>query len=119
MPATPNRRRGDSDESEAHVHRRATDDDAVLQLHTRVDDHERRLDGHDHLIRGFAESIAALNETMGRIANVLELLRDMRGFWSVIKMISTFSRVVLGICALIAAAWGAFKFLVWLAGVAP
>lgn len=36
MAPDHNRRRGDPDDSEAHVHRRSTDANAVLHLHSRV-----------------------------------------------------------------------------------
>lgn len=112
-----NRRRGDPDESEAYVHRRATDEDAFLQLHSRVDDHERRLDGHDKLIDAFRASIDALNSNMGRVADVLEALANLKGFWATLKLMSAGSKVILTLVAFVGVLWGGFKFVVWLAGI--
>lgn len=111
------RRRHDPPESEAHAHRRATDADAVLRLHDRVDDHDRRLDGHEKLIDTFRTSIDSLNANMGRVADVLETLANIKGFWATLKMMSAGSKIVLSIAAAVVALWGGFKFLVWLAGV--
>lgn len=117
MSAANRRRRTDPDDSEAHVHRRASDADAVLRLHDRVDDHDRRLDGHDKLIDSFRSSIEALNQNMGRVADVLETLANLKGFWGTLKLISAGTKVLLTIAAGAAGMWGVFKFLVWLAGV--
>ena len=108
------RRRTDPDESEAHVHRRKTDAEAVLRLHDRVDDHDHKFFEHDKLIESFGRSIEALNQNMGRVADVLETFTNLRGFWATLKLLSAGSKVVLSLVAFSAALWGAFKFLVWL-----
>lgn len=108
------RRRNDPPESDAHAHRRATDADAVARLHDRVNDHARRLDGHDMLLDGFSKSIDALNQNIGRVADVLEALTNLKGFWATLKLASAGSKIMLTLVAAGTAMWAAFEFLVWL-----
>ena len=95
MPATPNRRRGDPDDSQAHVHRRSTDDDAVLRLHSRLDDHDRKLEEVFEILRSNAENLKSLNDNLGRVADVLETMSNLKGFWLTVKLLSSVSKVML------------------------
>ena len=98
------------------MHRRDTDNNAILHLHDRVDDHDLRFAKMENVIQGFAENVRQLNENMGRIASVLEFFRDLRGFWATLKLASTFAKVILSFAAVSGLVWGGFKFLVWLSG---
>lgn len=115
----PSRRRNDPAESEAHFHRRKTDADAVLALHSRVDDHDKQLELMHGTMQALSSSFKELADNVGRLATVLEVFSNLRGAWNTLKMLGAAAKVLLVIAAGCGALWGAFKFLVWLAGVKP
>lgn len=98
-----NRRLHDPEDSNAHVHRRATDANAVLRLHDRLDDIEPRVDGHDQTLSLFADSLQDLNRTIGRAADGLEALSNFRGFVLTMKLFSGAAKIMLPVLAVIAA----------------
>ncbi|MFP5465152.1 MAG: hypothetical protein ACLGHR_10330 [Gammaproteobacteria bacterium] len=105
MVAARNRRRGDPDDSEAHIHRRTTDSDAVLHLHSRVADCEESITRLLEAQREMTENMRTLTNNMGRIAEVLEAWNNAKGFWITIKFVSAFARVALPLMAFGAALW--------------
>lgn len=107
MPTMPNRRRSDPDDSEAHVHRRSTDAETVLQMHSRLDDHDRKLNKVFEILRSNAENLKSLNDNLGRVADVLETISNLKGFWITLKLISTVSKVVLPPLLILGAIFGA------------
>ena len=110
------RRKNDPENSEAHFHRRKTDGETVIQLHARVDDHEEKIAAILSAQQEMTENIRQLTTNMGRIADVLEMWNNAKGFWATIKMISTGVKIIIPLIAFTGLLWGGFRFLVWLAG---
>jgi len=100
-----NRRRGDPDDSEGHVHRRKTDSDAVLHLHARVADCEESIMKMLEVQNALTVNMQTLNENMTRIAEVLEAWNNAKGFWITVKFVSAFAKIVLPIAAIVGAVW--------------
>lgn len=98
-PHEARRRRHDPADSEAHAHRRATDADAVLRLHDRLDDAERRIDGHDEAVGSLVDNMKSLNQNIGRVADVLEALSNLKGFMLTIKLMSGAAKLLLPLLA--------------------
>lgn len=109
-----NRRRGDPDDSEAHAHRRKTDDEAVLRLHTRIADCEESIAKMLEVQNAMTTNMQNLDNTMGRIAEVLEAWNNARGFWLTVKFVSAFAKVMLPIVAVGAAIYAFVKTGQWL-----
>ena len=107
------RRHADPEDSEAHVHRRATDSEAVLRLHDRVDDHDRKFADHDSVIGKMAENLQNLNQNLSRVADVLEALNNVKGFWLTLRLISGAAKIVLPIAVVIGAMWVFLKTGQW------
>jgi hypothetical protein len=103
--ALPNRRRGDPTDSEAHAHRRKTDENAMLHLHSRVADCEesiqKLLESQQHM----TENLKKLTDNTGRLADVLEAWQNVKGFWWTLRMMSSGAKIVVPLIAVIAAAW--------------
>lgn len=114
MATASNRRRGDPDESEAHVHRRKTDTEAVLHLHGRVADCEESIGKLLEAQREMTTNMRTLTDNMGRIAEVLEAWNNAKGFWVTLKFMSGFSKVALPIIAFTGALWLFIKTGQWL-----
>lgn len=116
MTAKPTRRRNDPEDSEAHVHRRATDQDAVLHLHSRIHDCEESI---AHLLeshRDMADNMKNLNQNIGRVADVLEALSNLKGFWLTLRLVSGGAKIVLPLLAVAAAVLLFLKTGQWKAG---
>lgn len=112
----PRRRRTDPEESEAHVHRRETDSDAVLHLHTRVADCEESIIKLVESQRDMGEHIKQLTVNMGRVADALEAWSNVKGFWAVMKFISAAVKTLWPIAALVGAVWLFIKTGKWASG---
>lgn len=112
--ATPTRRRHDPEDSEAHVHRRKTDDDAVLHLHGRIADCEESIIRLLEAQQAMTTNMQSLTENMGRIAEVLEAWNNARGFWLTVKFVSAFAKVMFPIVAVGAAIYAFVKTGQWL-----
>lgn len=109
MVARQNRRATDPEDSQAHVHRRKTDSDAVLHLHSRIADCEesilKLLEAQKHV----TDSMTRLTDNMGRIAEVLEAWNNAKGFWLTLKFMSGAAKVLLPILAISGAIWAVVK----------
>lgn len=109
MVVRQNRRATDPEDSQAHVHRRKTDSDAVLQLHSRIADCEesilKLLEAQKHV----TDSMTRLTDNMGRIAEVLEAWNNAKGFWLTLKFMSGAAKVLLPILAISGAIWAVVK----------
>lgn len=104
-PHTASRRRTDSEDSEAHAHRRRADSDAVLHLHGRVADCEQSIRQLLESHREMALNMKSLNLNLGRVADVLEALGNLKGFWWTMKLMSTFAKAAIPLLALAGAIW--------------
>lgn len=107
---TPNghaarRRKNDPADSEAHAHRRATDEDAIIRLHDRVDDHDRDILRIDGTLTDLVSNMKGLTDNTGRLADVLEAWNNVRGFWWTIKALSALARLIAPILLFMAALW--------------
>ena len=106
MPSIkPSRRRTDPDDSESHVHRRATDGEAVLALHSRVEDHDRKIGEILETQRAMTENLKKLTENTGRLADVLEAWNNVKGFWWTLKLISSAAKIAVPMLAFVGAVW--------------
>jgi len=109
MEARHDRRATDTDDSQAHVHRRKTDSDALLHLHSRIADCEesilKLLEAQQHV----TDSMTRLTDNMGRIAEVLEAWNNAKGFWLTLKFMSGAAKVLLPILAISGAIWAVVK----------
>lgn len=103
--APSNRRRGDSDDSKAYVHRRKCDTDAVLHLHSRIGECEESIVRLLEAQREMTANMNRLTDNMGRIAEVLEAWNNAKGFWLTVRFVSAFVKVVLPIAAVFGALW--------------
>lgn len=103
--ATATRRRGDPADSEAHVHRRKTDHDEVLRLHSRVGDCEKSINKLLESQQLMTEHVKKLTDNTGRLADVLEAWNNVKGFWWTLKLMSGGAKIVIPIVALVAALW--------------
>lgn len=99
------RRHNDAEDSQASVHRRRTDEDAVLHLHGRVADCEASIEKLLVSHRDMAENMKSLNLNLGRVADVLEALGNLKGFWWTVSLMSTVAKAALPLLALAAAIW--------------
>lgn len=104
-PHQARRRKSDPDDSQAHVHRRMTDSDAVLYLHERVDDHERAIEQIIASQRDMADNLKKLTENTGRLADVLEAWNNVKGFWWTIRMVGAVAKILIPIMMLGGAIW--------------
>lgn len=104
-PAHQRRRRTDPDDSEAHVHRRRTDEDAVLHLHSRVEDCEANIAMLLQSQQQMTEHLRKLTDNTGRLADVLEAWNNVKGFWWTVKALSAGARIVIPIAAVVGAVW--------------
>lgn len=109
-----NRRSGDPDDSEAHAHRRKTDVDTVLHLHSRIADCEESISKLLEAQQAMTNNMQTLTKNMGRIAEVLEAWNNARGFWVTVKFFSAFARIMLPIVAVSAAIYAFLKTGQWL-----
>lgn len=102
-------RHHDPDDSEAHVHRRDTDDEAVMRLHDRVGDAEESIKRINDILGELVPNMRGLTENTGRLADVLEAWSNIKGFWWTLRMVSGGVKIVLPIVlfagALVAAIW--------------
>lgn len=112
-PHQARRRRSDPEDSEAHVHRRTTDSDAVLYLHERVDDHERAIKQIIVSQRDMAENLKKLTENTGRLADVLEAWNNVKGFWWTIRGVGAVAKILIPIMVLGGAIWWFIKTGRW------
>lgn len=108
-----NRRKADPEDSQAHVHRRKVDADAVLHLHARVDGHETAINQIIETQRSLVESMKTLAPNLGRIAEVMEAWNNAKAFWLTIKFVSAAVKVVVPICAFLVALWVLVKTGQW------
>lgn len=88
-----NRRRNDPPESQAHVHRRKNDE--ILHLHRRVTVCEASIQKLLETNQLLASKLDVLAGTIGRVAEVLEAWNNAKGFWMVVKFMSSVLKVVL------------------------
>lgn len=109
-PHEARRRRNDPDDSQAHVHRRATDEDAILRLHDRVGDTEESIKRINEILGELVPNMKGLTENTGRLADVLEAWSNIKGFWWTLRMVAGGVKIVLPIL-LFAGALGA---AIWL-----
>lgn len=114
MPERFNRRRGDPDESEAHMHRRKTDADAVLHLHSRIADCEESIGRLLEAQREMTDNMRTLTSNIGRVAEVLEAWNNAKGFWITLKFASGFAKIMLPLIAFSGALWLFVKTGQWL-----
>lgn len=112
-PPRANRRHHDPEDSEAHVHRRRTDDDAVLQLHARIDDHGETIKKILEAQREFSDYMKLLTANTGRLADVLEAWNNVKGFWWTLRVIGVGVRIMIPIIALVGALWFFMKTGQW------
>lgn len=112
-PRTARRRRNDPDDSEAHAHRRQTDTDAVLHLHGRVADCEDSINKLLESHREMGENLKSLNLNIGRVADVLEAIGNLKGFWWTVRMMSTGAKIVIPILGFVGAVWLLIKTGQW------
>ena len=85
----------------------------MLRLHDRVDDHDRKFADHDSVIGKMAENLQSLNQNLSRVADVLEALNNVKGFWLTLRLISGAAKIVLPIAIVIGAAWAFVKTGQW------
>ncbi|MCK9386079.1 MAG: hypothetical protein M0Q15_15830 [Nevskia sp.] len=109
-PRFVKRRHNDAPDSQASAHRRRTDEDAVLHLHGRVSDCESSIEKLLVSHRDMAENMASLNLNLGRVADVLEALGNLKGFWLTFKLMSAVAKATMPLLALA----GALLAAVWL-----
>lgn len=83
MPAKPSRRRND--------------------LHERMDDCEESIRNLLESHREMADNMKSLNQNLGRVADVLEALSNLKGFWLTLRLASGAARIVLPLLAIAAA----------------
>lgn len=114
MPERFSRRRGDPDDSNAHVHRRATDANAVLHLHSRIADCEKSIGRLLEAQREMTENMRTLTSNIGRVAEVLEAWNNAKGFWIMIKFVSAFARIMLPLVAFSGGLWLFIKTGNWM-----
>jgi hypothetical protein len=112
-PHAARHRRDDAADSQASVHRRKTDADSVLHLHGRVDDCEASIKKLLESHREMAENMKSLNTNLGRVADVLEALGNLKGFWWTVKLMSAVAKATVPLLALAAALWFFAKTGVW------
>lgn len=114
MPhSQPTRRKTDSEDSNAHMHRRATDRDAVAFLHRRVDDHDATINKILESQRDMADNLKTLTNNLGRVAEVLEAWNNAKGFWLTVKFMSAVMRVLVPLGAFGLALWVLLKTGIW------
>lgn len=115
MPTPPQnaRRKHDPDESQAHVHRRDADSNAVLHLHSRIADCEASIDKLLASQAAMADNLKRLTENLGRVAEVLEAWNNAKGFWLTIQFVSGVVKVVVPIGAFLVAVWLLVKTGQW------
>jgi len=107
---TPNahaarRRKHDPHDSEAHAHRRGTDDDSVLRLHNRLEDCEESIDKLLQSQHEMSENLKRLTDNTGRLADVLEAWNNVKGFWWTVKGLSAVAKIIGPLLVLMAAIW--------------
>lgn len=112
-PQHRNRRNSDPEDSQAHVHRRNVDSNAVLHLHSRVADCEESIDKLLASQAAMADNFKRLSENLGRVAEVLEAWNNAKGFWLTIRFVSAVVKVVVPIAALLVAVWVLLKTGQW------
>ncbi len=124
MPNETKKRAGDHAESSEYLHRRKTDREYVIQAHTRLDDHEERLQSHAKLLTGLAQvdeqiisgqkalvlQLSALNENASKIAEILGAWGSVKGFWTTLKFISAASKIIIPIIVFFGAIYAFFRF---------
>lgn len=108
-----NRRRHDPEDSEAHAHRRRTDEDAVIILHARIDDHDRHIKQILESQRDFSEYMKMLTANTGRLADVLEAWNNVKGFWWTMKVMAGGAKILIPLIAFCAAIWFFLKTGQW------
>lgn len=104
-PRFVKRRHNDAPDSQASAHRRSTDEDAVLHLHGRVADCESSIEKLLVSHRDMAKNMESLNLNLGRVADVLEALSNLKGFWWTVKLLSACAKAAIPLLALAAAVW--------------
>lgn len=117
MPNQNLKRKTDPEDSQAHAHRRRTDSDSVIHMHNRLDDCEESIRMLLESNRATAESLKALTDNLGRVAEVLEAWNNAKGFWLTLKMLGTGARILLPIVAFFVAIWVFVKTGKWIMGV--
>ncbi|KVW99503.1 hypothetical protein [Thiobacillus denitrificans] len=108
-PHSARRRHNDPDDSDAYVHRRKSDSDAVLHLHGRVADCEESIQKILESQQMMTENLMRLTDNTGRLADVLEAWGNLKGFWVTIRVMGTVAKVTLPVLALLGALWLFFK----------
>lgn len=106
---TTNRRKTDPDDSQAHVHRRKTDSDTILHLHSRIQDCEESIEKLLQAQQKMTDNLIPLTDNLGRVAEVLEAWNNAKGFWVTLKFISATAKILIPIAAIAGASWIAFK----------
>lgn len=114
MPTARTRRRTDPEDSEAHAHRRHTDADAVLHLHSRIADCEESIKKLLDSQQQMTENLKKLTDNTGRLADVLEAWNNVKGFWWTLKLMSGAAKVLLPIAAFGATVWIFIKTGRWM-----
>jgi len=108
-PYRARRRKSDPSGSEAHAHRRIFDNDATIRLHDRVDDHDSSIKQINAVLGVLVPNMEKLISNSGRVADALEGLDKLNGFWWTLKLFSGVFKVllpfVLFVAALAAAIW--------------
>jgi hypothetical protein len=106
------RRKRDPADSEAHAHRRADDEGDMARLHVRIDDlagmvggNTRDINRIDGTLTQLASTMQGLTDNTGRLADVLEALNNVKGFWWTVKAMSTLTKLIMPVLLLFAAVW--------------
>ena len=113
------RRRGYPEDSQAHVHRRRIDGEAVLHLHSRVADCEDSIEKLLVANQQMTEHLKMLNDNIGRVAEVLEAWNNAKGFWATLKFMSAVTRIVIPVIAFFAALMLLIKTGQWIGSIKP
>lgn len=119
-PHEARRRKHDPADSEAHAHRRATDDDDLARLHIRIDDIAGMVGGNtrditriDGTLATLVSSMQGLTDNTGRLADVLEAWNNVKGFWWTMKALSALAKLAAPILLFVAAVWVLAKTGQW------
>lgn len=106
------RRKRDPADSEAHAHRRADDEGDMARLHVRIDDlagmvggNTRDINRIDGTLTQLASTMQGLTDNTGRLADVLEALNNVKGFWWTVKAMSTLTKLIMPVLLLFSAVW--------------
>lgn len=87
--------------------------DAMAHVHSRLQECEDSIAGLIESNRKISETLEALAENIGRVAEVLEAFNNAKGFWLTIKFLSAFAKVLLPILLFSGALWVFLKTGHW------